>query len=96
MFSEKYGELLKEASKNARDFGISISEALSAISAFSKSDDKYKLEDVGGLLITSIIELQALQLKVRDVDDENRTIGVALNEIEHKLHIVSNLLENKE
>ncbi|MFP7199691.1 hypothetical protein SFC08_01840 [Lysinibacillus halotolerans] len=54
----------------------------------------YKLEDVGELLVNSIIELQKLQSMVSDKDDENHTIGVTINEVEHKLQIISKLLEN--
>lgn len=55
-----------------------------------------ELKDVGDLLVMSIIELQKLQVRVSPIDDSERSIGVALSEIEHKLHTISNLLEKED
>lgn len=55
-----------------------------------------ELKDVGGLLVRSIIELQELQTKVAPIDDNDQSIGVAITEIEHKLHTVSGLLAEED
>ena len=54
---------------------------------------KFGQKDIGSLINKSIIELQNLQVEVSKVDDDNRSIGVALSEVERKLHAVSDLLE---
>ncbi|WP_231574969.1 hypothetical protein [Bacillus sp. B-jedd] len=55
----------------------------------------YEIKDIGGLLVDSIIDLQQLQTKIKSVDDENHTLGVAINTVEHRLHAVSDLLETE-
>ncbi|MEK5331546.1 hypothetical protein [Lysinibacillus sp. FSL W8-0992] len=54
---------------------------------------KFEQKDIGSLINKAIIELQKLQVEVSKVDDDNHSIGVALSEVEHKLHAASDLLE---